>query len=81
MTCDICGKKGARIRRVSRNYGKGEKLLVIENVPVVLIVERAISPQRPYMSLSVLNSTTVTLLPSDKSLLPILPKYLSVKWS
>jgi len=35
MTCDICGKKGARIRRVSRNYGKGEKLLVIENVPVV----------------------------------------------
>ena len=35
MVCDICGKEGARIRRVSRSYGKGENLLVIENVPVV----------------------------------------------
>ncbi len=35
MVCDICGKQGARIRRVSRSYGKGENLLVIENVPVV----------------------------------------------
>lgn len=35
MICDICGKEGARIRRVSRSYGKGEDLLVIENVPVV----------------------------------------------
>ena len=35
MICDICGKEGARIRRVSRSYGKGENLLVIEHVPVV----------------------------------------------
>jgi YgiT-type zinc finger domain-containing protein len=35
MVCDICGKKGARIRRVTRSYGKGDNLLVIENVPVV----------------------------------------------
>ncbi len=35
MVCDICGKEGARVRRVSRSYGKGESLLVIENVPVV----------------------------------------------
>ncbi len=35
MVCDICGKEGARIRRVARSYGQGEKLLVIENVPVV----------------------------------------------
>ena len=35
MTCDYCGKEGARIRRVSRSYGKGNRLLVIENVPVV----------------------------------------------
>ena len=35
MICDICGKEGARIRRVARSYGKGENLLVIENVPVV----------------------------------------------
>jgi len=35
MTCDLCGHKGARIRRVTRSYGKGDDLLVIENVPVV----------------------------------------------
>ena len=35
MLCDICGKKGARVRRVSRSYGKGKDLLLIENVPVV----------------------------------------------
>jgi YgiT-type zinc finger domain-containing protein len=35
MVCDICGKEGARIRRVARSYGKGQNLLVIENVPVV----------------------------------------------
>ncbi len=35
MVCDICGKEGVRIRRVTRSYGKGENLLVIENVPVV----------------------------------------------
>lgn len=35
MVCDICGKEGAKIRYVSRSYGKGDNLLVIENVPVV----------------------------------------------
>jgi YgiT-type zinc finger domain-containing protein len=35
MICDICGRKGARIRKVSRTYGKGKGLLVIENIPVV----------------------------------------------
>ncbi len=35
MICDICGKEGARIIRVARTYGKGDDLLVIENVPVV----------------------------------------------
>jgi len=35
MLCDICGVEGARIRYVSRSYGKGQNLLVIENVPVV----------------------------------------------
>ncbi len=33
--CDMCGREGARVRRVSRSYGKGEDLLVIENVPVI----------------------------------------------
>ena len=35
LVCDICGKEGAKIRHVSRSYGKGEDLLVIENVPVI----------------------------------------------
>jgi YgiT-type zinc finger domain-containing protein len=35
MVCDICGKQGARVRRVTRSYGKGSNLLVIENVPIV----------------------------------------------
>ncbi len=33
--CDICGKDGARMIHVSKSYGKGENLLVIENVPVI----------------------------------------------
>ena len=35
MICDICGKKGAKVRKLTRSYGKGKKLLVIENVPVI----------------------------------------------
>ncbi len=35
VVCDICGRKGARIRRVTRTYGKGKALLVIENIPLV----------------------------------------------
>jgi YgiT-type zinc finger domain-containing protein len=35
MACDICGKEGARIRHLTRGYGKGDRLLVIENVPIV----------------------------------------------
>jgi YgiT-type zinc finger domain-containing protein len=35
MICDICGKEGAVVRRVSRSYGKGKDLFVIENIPLV----------------------------------------------
>ncbi len=35
MVCDVCGKQGAKIRHVSRSYGKGTKLFVIEEVPLV----------------------------------------------
>jgi len=35
VRCDNCGKPGANIRRVTRTYGKGKSLLIIENVPVV----------------------------------------------
>ena len=36
MTCDICGHGEAQIRYMTRSYGKGATLLVIENVPVVV---------------------------------------------
>jgi len=36
MTCDLCGESGAEIRYLTRSYGKGADLLVIENVPVVV---------------------------------------------
>jgi YgiT-type zinc finger domain-containing protein len=35
MICAICGKKGARERRVTRSYGHGGNLLVVERVPVI----------------------------------------------
>lgn len=35
MVCDICSSEGARIRRITRTYGRGEDLLVIENIPAV----------------------------------------------
>lgn len=35
MICDVCGQGNARIRYLSRSYGKGETLLVIENVPII----------------------------------------------
>ncbi len=33
--CDNCGKPGARLRYVTRSYGTGDQLLVIENVPII----------------------------------------------
>lgn len=33
--CDNCGTDGTRIRYVTRSYGKGENLLVIENIPII----------------------------------------------
>jgi YgiT-type zinc finger domain-containing protein len=35
IICDICGNEGAQERRVSRSYGQGADLFVIENVPIV----------------------------------------------
>ena len=35
MKCDICGKKSAQLRKVSRTYGKGKNILVIENIPII----------------------------------------------
>jgi YgiT-type zinc finger domain-containing protein len=35
MLCELCGRNGAQVHRVTRTYGKGKNILVIENVPVV----------------------------------------------
>lgn len=35
IICDNCGLPGAKIRHISKSYGKGVSLFVIENVPVV----------------------------------------------
>lgn len=35
LICDVCGQEGVKIRYVSRSYGQGDDLLVIENVPVI----------------------------------------------
>ena len=33
--CENCGRAGVQIRQVTRSYGKGATLLVIEKVPVI----------------------------------------------
>ena len=35
MLCDICGKEGESIRRITRSYVTGVNLLVIQNVSLV----------------------------------------------
>ncbi len=35
LICDICGQKGAQVRKVTEALGKGKGLLIIENVPMI----------------------------------------------
>ncbi len=35
MICDVCGKEGAITRKVTETFGKGKKILIIENIPMV----------------------------------------------
>ncbi len=35
MICDMCGKRGARIRRTVRTFGTGRSAFLIEGVPLV----------------------------------------------
>ncbi len=35
MICEICGKEGARVRKITEASGKGDDLLVIENIPLI----------------------------------------------
>ncbi len=36
MVCDCCGRKGAVTKRVTRSFGRGKSILVIEDVPMVV---------------------------------------------
>ncbi|MHC4509036.1 MAG: YgiT-type zinc finger protein [Planctomycetota bacterium] len=36
MICDCCGKKGAVTKHVTRSFGRGKSILVIEDVPMVV---------------------------------------------
>ena len=35
MRCDLCGEEGVRMRQMTRTYGKGKDLLIVENIPVI----------------------------------------------
>jgi YgiT-type zinc finger domain-containing protein len=35
LICAVCGKSDARLRHVTRTYGEGTDLLVIENIPMI----------------------------------------------
>lgn len=35
MICDLCGKEGAKLRHITETYGKGQDLLMIEDIPMV----------------------------------------------
>ena len=35
MICDICGTEGVKIRTITRTYGRGKDLLIIENIPII----------------------------------------------
>lgn len=36
IVCDFCGKNAAHVKHVTRSYGAGANLLIIENVPIVV---------------------------------------------
>ena len=35
MSCRICGKKTASIKKVTKSFGRGPRLVVIEDIPVL----------------------------------------------
>ena len=35
LICVVCGREGARVRKVTEAHGKGKDLLLIENVPMI----------------------------------------------
>ncbi len=35
MNCEICGKETASIKKVTKSFGRGHNLVVIEDIPVL----------------------------------------------
>ena len=35
LLCDFCGKKCARVRRVTRSYGRGAGEFLVRNIPTI----------------------------------------------
>jgi YgiT-type zinc finger domain-containing protein len=35
LLCDFCGKKGARVRRATRSYGRGAGEFLIRDIPTI----------------------------------------------
>lgn len=35
MQCDFCGAKEVAIKKTTKSFGRGDKLVVIENIPTV----------------------------------------------
>ena len=36
MICDCCGKKGTVTKHITRSFGRGKSILVIEDVPMIV---------------------------------------------
>ncbi len=36
MICDCCGKEGAITKRISRSFGSGADILVVDGIPMVV---------------------------------------------
>ena len=34
LTCDCCGKNGVAIKRITRSYGRGTGVVVIDGIPL-----------------------------------------------
>ena len=34
-TCSFCGKKGARVRKITRSYGRGAGEFLVRNIPTI----------------------------------------------
>lgn len=39
MICDLCDSQNAKIRYISRSYGKKEELFIIEDIPLIVCPE------------------------------------------